>query len=69
MISWKEDKINKNFRLAKKCAKHARRFIKAVVKAESPMELAELFHENIYLRKDMDGNANLFNYALDYFRF
>jgi hypothetical protein len=61
-----EFKMKINCKKSEECAQYAERFMKAVVKAESPMELAELFYGNSYLKKDMDGSAKIFNYALDY---
>lgn len=54
-----------NIQYLEECAKHAEDFMIEVVKAKSPMDLAELFYTNSYLRKDMDGSAKIFYKSLD----
>jgi len=47
------------------CAEHAKQFMISVVEAKTPLELAELFYGNIYLKRDMNGDARIFKKSLD----
>lgn len=56
---------NESLKNFEACAEHAKQFMISVVEAKSPMELAELFYGNSYLRKDMNGDASIFKKSLD----